>query len=615
MPPQRSGFSDVSMFNYDLDVSNNNVCYNKLNKDGGIKIGKEEKVGLNTNRLIKNCKGLNNTKNNMQIQSSDNIIKKPTKEKISEKVRGHAGRKSEYEKKCSVTQQNEILKNKELNLNKHKNLVTVKNKKLKSNREKDSSNPFSPNNNMRNINKREDKNTGNDASLNEIYCKKKTSEKNYTENKEKINDNNIIYKKENLEEKNYLKINANKISNELKIKLQSQKIAENKGDEVEESIINMDEIEENYTNISIDSGSEKIHKKIGPNDFICLAALGQGSFGEVYLVKKKSSDDYYAMKVLDKEKIEKQNIYRYTLTERNVLTTIKSPFVVKLNYAFQTSAKLFLLLDYCPGGDLSKQLQILRRFPEEKAKFYLCEITLAIGDIHKKDIIYRDLKPDNVVIDRTGHAMLTDFGLSKEGVTDEGISKSFCGSIAYLAPEMISRKGHGKPVDWYLLGVIFYEMLVGFPPYFTNNQEKIFKNIEKGKLYMPNYISHGAADLIKALLRREPEFRLGARGDVEEVKAHPYFKNINWTKVYNRMYIPPKIVRTANLAQFFRKPKEFVDDLENEDDDLFEREPNYEVDDERSVKCNKQEAQMKNHYEGWSFVQNTTSNNKDLVKI
>ena len=159
------------------------------------------------------------------------------------------------------------------------------------------------------------------------------------------------------------------------------------------------------------------------------------------------------------------------MTERNVLGISNHPFIVKLHYAFQTPEKLFLILDYCPGGDLGEHLQREKRFSEEKARFYLAEVLLALEDLHKRDIIFRDLKPDNIVIDAEGHAKLTDFGLSKEGVLNpsEG-ARSFCGSVAYLAPEMLRRTGHGKAVDWYLLGVVFYEMLVGVPPYYANNR-------------------------------------------------------------------------------------------------------------------------------------------------
>jgi serine/threonine protein kinase len=176
------------------------------------------------------------------------------------------------------------------------------------------------------------------------------------------------------------------------------------------------------------------------------------------------------MKVLSKSKIMGHNLTRYAMTERNVLSIANHPFIVKLNYAFQTQEKLFLILDYCPGGDLAEYLQLEKRFNEDKTRLYASEILLAIEELHRKDIIFRDLKPDNVVLDMEGHAMLTDFGLSKEGVLDNGMAKSFCGSYAYLAPEMLRKLGHGKAVDWYLLGVIIYEMLSGIPPYYANNK-------------------------------------------------------------------------------------------------------------------------------------------------
>jgi len=214
-------------------------------------------------------------------------------------------------------------------------------------------------------------------------------------------------------------------------------------------------------------------------------------------VIKQDTQQLFALKVLKKEKILSHNLIRYALTERNVLSYIRHPFIVSLQYAFQSSDKLFLVLDYCPGGDLSSQLLMEKRFSEQRAKIYACEIILALEELHKRDIIYRDLKPDNVVIDKDGHALLTDFGLSKEGVSDTLAAKSFCGSVAYLAPEMIKRNGHGKSIDWYLLGVVLYEMLVGVPPYFSSNKEELMNNIQRGKLKMPTYLSVEARELIK----------------------------------------------------------------------------------------------------------------------
>lgn len=211
-------------------------------------------------------------------------------------------------------------------------------------------------------------------------------------------------------------------------------------------------------------------EKVSPSSFVCHALIGKGSFGEVYLVEKISNNNLYAMKVLSKDKILEQNLVKYAMTERNVLSFINHPLIVKLKYAFQTIDRLFLILDYCPGGDLAEHLAFDKKFSESKAKFYLCQIILALEHLHERDIIFRDLKPDNVVLDLEGNSYLTDFGLSKEGVLDNIGAKSFCGSIAYLAPEMLKREGHGKSVDWYLLGVIFYEMLAGEPPYYSENK-------------------------------------------------------------------------------------------------------------------------------------------------
>lgn len=162
------------------------------------------------------------------------------------------------------------------------------------------------------------------------------------------------------------------------------------------------------------------------------------------------------MKVLKKRMVLEKNLLRYVMAERDILAKTNHTFIVKLNYAFQTKTNLFLVLDYCPGGDLKKLLK-QSLVPESKAKLYLAEILLAIEDLHKRDIIYRDLKPDNVVIDNDGHAVLTDFGLAKEQVPNmvDG-AKSFCGSLAYMAPEVVTKQGHGKAVDWYLLGVVLY---------------------------------------------------------------------------------------------------------------------------------------------------------------
>ena len=353
--------------------------------------------------------------------------------------------------------------------------------------------------------------------------------------------------------------------------------------------INMSKIEAiNHSNII----SAKVIKKLNttstqehvtPSNFVCLAQLGKGSFGEVYLVQKVESSEQYAMKVLRKERIMGQNLLKYAIAERNVLSGSNHPFIVKLSYAFQTSTKLFLVLEYCPNGDLAKHLVFEKRFKEPRAKFYICEVLLALENLHKRDIIFRDLKPDNVVLDKEGHCKLTDFGLSKEGVNENAYAQSFCGSIAYLAPEMLKKQGHGKAVDWYLLGVLFYEMLVGITPYFTTRKEDIFYNIEYGELKIPNFVSKEASELLKRLLERNPSKRLGGGGrDAQEIKEHLYFKDVDWNKIYQKKIKPPTFVNYMDKSiKKYPRPKLFAnDDLLIKTGDILEQ----------------------NMLKGWSFV-------------
>eukprot|EP00826_Nyctotherus_ovalis_P055924 TRINITY_DN7481_c0_g1_i1.p1 TRINITY_DN7481_c0_g1~~TRINITY_DN7481_c0_g1_i1.p1 ORF type:complete len:522 (+),score=95.27 TRINITY_DN7481_c0_g1_i1:190-1755(+) len=257
----------------------------------------------------------------------------------------------------------------------------------------------------------------------------------------------------------------------------------------------------------VESASFAKKEQVGPQNFIAHKLLGKGSFGEVYLVQRIGTEHFYAMKVVKKAKIMSQNLIKYSLTERKVLSEVNHPFIVKLHFAFQATSRLFLVLKYCPGGDLSDYLRQEKKFTEQRAKMYVMEILLALEYLHKKDIIFRDLKPDNVVLDEDGHALLTDFGLSKEGVYDNQGAKSFCGSLAYLAPEMIKRTGHGKSVDWYLLGVLLYEMLVGVPPYYSSDKyfalkhrDQLLTNIQKGILKIPASMSEPVRSIVLGVI-------------------------------------------------------------------------------------------------------------------
>ena len=318
-------------------------------------------------------------------------------------------------------------------------------------------------------------------------------------------------------------------------------------------------IKNNNNNIKINT---KSIEQISLKDFICLAQLGKGSFGQVYLVEKINTKEKFAMKVLNKEKILGQNLLKYAIAERNILSNNNHPFIVKLNYSFQTSSKLFLIIEYCPNSDLSKHLIKEKRFIESRAKFYICELILALEYLHKKDIIFRDLKPSNILLDKDGHIKLIDFGLSKEGVNDDFNAKSFCGSIGYFAPEILLKQGYGKSVDWYSLGIIFYEMLFGTIPRFTFNKEEIIKNLKKVELNIPNFISKEAAELIKKLLDKNPNERLGGGGrDAMEIKENIYFKDVDWNKIYEKEIKPPNYLNYTNSSiKYFNKPKKFVNE-------------------------------------------------------
>lgn len=203
---------------------------------------------------------------------------------------------------------------------------------------------------------------------------------------------------------------------------------------------------------------------------------------------------------------------RYVKTERDVMAHSNNPFICKLWYAFQTKTKLFLVMDLCTGGDLETIMNNQKRpLQEKQAKFYIAEILLALRDLHSRDIIYRDLKPDNVVIQEDGHACLIDFGMTKSDIANStNGAKTFCGSIKYLAPEMLKKTGHGQSLDWYLLGVLLFEMTIGVTPYFSTNRDTLFDNILYSNLKFPKNISPELKDLLTKLLKRTPSKRLGS---------------------------------------------------------------------------------------------------------
>lgn len=233
--------------------------------------------------------------------------------------------------------------------------------------------------------------------------------------------------------------------------------------------------------------------------FDILECLGSGTFGKVFKVKLKQTGDIYAMKIINKKYLIRNQQLRYAVTECNVLKLARHPFIITLHYAFQTPDHLYMILDFCPGGDLSYHI-VRNLFEEEEAKFFIAELILAIENLHNLDIIYRDLKPENILIDSEGHIRLADFGLAKENVSDNKIAQSFCGSPAYLAPEMVNRRGVGKSADIYGIGAVLYEMISGTPPFYAHDLSTMYKNISSNKLMLHDYFSEELKDLLKVLI-------------------------------------------------------------------------------------------------------------------
>ncbi|KAF0718431.1 Aste57867_1695 [Aphanomyces stellatus] len=341
--------------------------------------------------------------------------------------------------------------------------------------------------------------------------------------------------------------------------------------------------------VRVSVGEEKSNEpsKANPSDFELLVVVGQGAFGKVIQVRHKPTGDIYAMKIMSKGYLVKKNYIVNMQTERDIMTKVDHPFLIKLKYAFQSPANVYLVMPYVPGGELFHTLHKEGLLLEHTACFYAAEIVLALEYLHGQGIIHRDLKPENILLDAEGHVCLTDFGLSKE-LPQEDEAKTVCGTNEYMAPEMIRNKPYTHAVDWWALGALIYEMVTGYPPFRHKNSKKLLEKICNEKLSLPKFLGADTHSILKQLLERNVDKRLGSGKStmfkvkgVAAIKQHPFFKNIDWGLLAQRKLVPPVVPKlsttdtqldTSCFAESFTKMQVSVDDHDDDDHgNLFHR--------------------------------------------
>lgn len=277
-----------------------------------------------------------------------------------------------------------------------------------------------------------------------------------------------------------------------------------------------------------------------------------------------------------------KNKIEHIKTEKHVLKTLKHPFITSLVYSFQTKDLLCFVMEYVCGGDLFFHLTREGKFTEEKSKFYTAEISFAIGYLHENGIIYRDLKLENVLVDSFGHIKLADFGLCKMNMYRESKTKTFCGTIEYLAPEILKNNGYTCAVDWWALGIVLYEMLTGNMPFTckignSQNQSGLFGKILNESFYIPKDLQPETRLILSSFLEKDPANRLGSKGGFEEVKSHEFFNGINWDRLMNKEIEAPFKPRLINEADTCYFDKEFTGQSVNlsPPEDMFMTSNNY----------------------------------------
>mmetsp|Transcript_32820 Transcript_32820/g.60042 ORF Transcript_32820/g.60042 Transcript_32820/m.60042 type:complete len:519 (-) Transcript_32820:75-1631(-) len=304
-----------------------------------------------------------------------------------------------------------------------------------------------------------------------------------------------------------------------------------------ECVFEVEEPRPEFGSSKVAAPGQSMDDRIGLGSFQIVRVLGTGASCRVVQVKHKMNGQMYAVKVMSKRKIvtHEKKLER-AIAEKRILAKLNHPFVVSLHWAFQTEAHLFMVLDYCGGGELFYHLQKRGHFEEIDARFYMAEILLGLEYLHSQNILYRDLKPENCLLDEKGHIRLTDFGLSKENLQQSTLFQSFVGTVLYLSPEMIRKEAHGLPLDFYCLGCLMYVLLSGSLPHWTGDVHQMCARRARGEAFaLPPGISKEAESLLLGLLEADPNKRLGTQGQALAVKEHSWFDGVDWMKVFRKV--------------------------------------------------------------------------------
>nr|XP_057924750.1 protein kinase C delta type-like [Doryrhamphus excisus]XP_057924759.1 protein kinase C delta type-like [Doryrhamphus excisus] len=290
------------------------------------------------------------------------------------------------------------------------------------------------------------------------------------------------------------------------------------------------------------------------NHLVFHKVLGKGSFGKVLLAELKGKGQYFAVKVLKKDVVLMDDDVECTMVEKRVLALAwENPFLTHLYSTFQSKEHLFFVMEYLNGGDLMFHIQDKGRFDLVRATFYAAEIVVGLQFLHSRGIIYRDLKLDNVMLDKDGHIKIADFGMCKENIFENARASTFCGTPDYIAPEILLGQKYTFSVDWWSFGVLVYEMLIGQSPFQGDDEDELFESIRSDTPHYPRWITKEAKKLLEMLFERDPASRLGMVGDI---RAQPFFRNTNWSALEKREVEPPfkpKVKSPSDCSNFDRE--------------------------------------------------------------